>query len=171
MASLGKYIRCLPISERTYNKFYIKFINKLITPSGYRIKRMANAIIYGSDEVHHWVRVSWSDHYNHYKENQCFFVKYEDLLCEPGRQCERIVRFLGLERNEEQIKEAIRKQSFKNKKEEFLKRREFGKAAVMRTGKKEQWRQGLSKKTKKVFDKMLKSELSQLSYPTDSDIQ
>jgi hypothetical protein len=98
-------------------------------------------------------------------------VKYEDLLCEPGRQCERIVRFLGLERNEEQIKEAIRKQSFKNKKEEFLKRREFGKAAVMRTGKKEQWRQGLSKKTKKVFDKMLKSELSQLSYPTDSDIQ
>ena len=137
---------------------------------GTEIERMVCAVLYGSEEVHWWVRIPWVAHYKPYIENQCFFAKYEDLLSEPLRECKRIVTFLGLDREEHQIQVAIEKQSFKNKKEALLKNNQIGLANFMRIGKKEQWRQELSEEYKNMFQKILTDELNQFGYPADGDI-
>ena len=135
--------------------------------SDYRIKQMMHAVLYGSREIHEWVRIPWATHYRPYIENQCFFVKYEDILCESERESKRILMFLGLNRDPHQIKEAIEKQSFKNKKNKFLMNKQVQKANFMRAGKKEQWRQGLSKKHNEMFKEILTDDLNLFGYPTD----
>ena len=159
---LINFIYTFPKGEGIYNLFLKRFI----MPSGYRINRMVHAVIYGSKEIHRWIRISWASHLKPYMEEQCFFVKYEDLLDEPERECKRIITFLGLERDERQIREAIEKQSFHNKKAEFFKNNESAKANFMKVGKKEQWRKVLSKTQKKMFREMLTDELNQLGYYT-----
>jgi len=150
--------------------FYSNIINPLITPRSYRIKQMVHAVLYGSKYVHHWVRIPWETHYKPYLENKCFFVKYEDLLDAPAHECNRILGYLGLDRQDTHIREAIERQSFKNKKEAFLKNNEIHKADLLRVGKSGQWRQELSGKQKDKFIKILSEELRQFAYPTDSNI-
>jgi hypothetical protein len=162
---LGRLFSDYPKMYRIY-----KGINKLIiSRSKYRIKRMAEAIIYGSREVHWWVRVSWAAHYKPYLEKNTFFVKYEDLLSNTKEECERIIDFLGIQRTDAQINAAIEKQSFKNKKKEFLKKGQQKKANFLRTGRKEQWREGLPLQQKKMFEEMLNTELIQFGYPTEKE--
>ncbi|QXD33013.1 hypothetical protein [Candidatus Pelagisphaera phototrophica] len=73
--------------------------------------------------------------------------------------------FLGVERDDRQISEAIEKQSFKRKKEKFEKMGETYRANFMKAGKKEQWREGLSKKQQKLFNEVLADDLCRLDYP------
>jgi len=159
---LVNFMTAFPKGEWIYNRFLKRFI----TPSGYRINRMVDAVLFGSKEIHKWVCISWISHLKPYMEDQCFFVKYEDLLDKPEYECKRIITFLGLDRDEQQIREAIEKQSFHNKKAEFLKNNESAKANFMKVGKKEQWRQALSKSQKKMFKEMLADELDQFGYHT-----
>lgn len=160
---LSDFIKKLPRGHCTYKKI----VSHLPLSSDYRIKQMMHAVLYGSREIHEWVRIPWVTHYRPYIENQCFFVKYEDILCEPERESKRILMFLGLNRDPHQIKEAIEKQSFKNKKNKFLMNKQVQKANFMRAGKKEQWRQGLSKKHNEMFKEILTDDLNLFGYPTD----
>jgi hypothetical protein len=163
--SLVKLFRKLPRGYGIYHRIY-----KLVkTPLSYQVKGMVQAVIYGSEDIHWWVRVSWAAHYKPYLENQYFFVKYEDLLSDPESECKRIITFLGIDRDEHQIKGAIERQSFKNIKQKFLTEGEKRKANFMQTGRKEQWRQGLSKEQKKMFSKLLTDELNQFGYPACDD--
>lgn len=157
---LEYFMSVLPKGKRIHDRL----IKPLIMPSSYRINRMVEAVLYGSKENHWWIRVSWITHLKPYMENQYFFVKYEDLLNDPEHECKRILSFLGLNRDKRQIKEAIENQSFHNKKAEFLKDNESVKANFMKVGKKEQWRQVLSKRQKKMFQEMLSDELNQFGY-------
>ena len=134
------------------------------------IKKMAHTILYGAEDGRWWCRIPWATHYKPYLKNNYFFVKYEDILCEPVRECKRIAAFLELERGERQIQAAIKKQSFKNKKNAFLKNNQIHKANHMRVGKKEQWKQELSDKYKTMFRKILADDLSHFGYPTDSNM-
>ncbi|MFN9694894.1 MAG: sulfotransferase domain-containing protein [Synechococcaceae cyanobacterium] len=164
---LGRLFRRMPGGDSIYLWFH-----KLLpcTPN-YRFKRMAQAVIYGSWEVHYWVRVSWATHYKPYLEKQYFFVKYEDLISDPELECKRIIRFLGIERDDSQIKAAIERQSFDNKKQEFISKGQLAKANFMRAGRGQQWKQKLSKDQKKMFRNALANELNQLGYPVnDSDV-
>lgn len=132
-----------------------------------KVEKMMHAVLYGLQEINHWVRIPWATHYKPYLENQCFFVKYEDLLSEPERESKRILTFLGIDRDDHQIEEAIEKQAFNNKKEAFLKNNQIKRARFMRAGKKEQWRHVFSARGKNVFHKLLGDELNQLGYATD----
>ena len=159
---LGKCLRRLPKGILIYSR-----INQLLTNSlSYRVKKMMQAVIYGSSDIHYWIRIPWVSHYKPYMKSQCLFVKYEDLLCHPERESKRVLEFLGVKREENWIKGAIEKQSFDNKKQEFLKKGELNKASFLRTGKKEQWREKLSEKQKKVFNEKLADELDQFGYPS-----
>ena len=165
-AYLVKFIKLFPKGE----KIYKESLKPLFSPPHYRIERMVHAVLYGSKKIHWWIRIPWETHYKPYMENQCFFVKYEDLLCKPERECKRILKYLGLEREDHQIGKAIERQSFKKKKEAFLKNNEIGKANFMRIGKKEQWRQELSEEQKKMFRQILTKNLTQFEYPINDDI-
>lgn len=77
--------------------------------------------------------------------------------------------FLGIDRDEHQVKTAIQRQSFDSKKQDFIRRGEHHKANFMRTGRKEQWRTVLSRRQKQLFNAVLTDELEQLDYPTGDD--
>jgi hypothetical protein len=159
-----------PLLRRCMNRLpmggqiYAKIDKHLITTSNYRIEQMVNAVIYGSRKVHKWVRIPWINHYKPYMENNCFFVRYEDLLDHAELECKRILSFLEVERDEQKIKDAIEKQSFRHKKDTFFKAGMTQKAAFLKVGEKEQWRKGLSKKQKRLFNKILADDLKQLGY-------
>lgn len=73
---------------------------------------------------------------------------------------------LGLDVDEDQIKEAIEVQSFKNKKQAFLDNGQVSLANFMRDRNKDQWREALSKKQKLIFSERLKNKLKELGYAT-----
>lgn len=158
---LSNYMSALRMGRRIYKK-----INDIFpATSEYRIEQMMQAVLFGSMQVHRAVRIPWRDHYKPFMDNQCFFVKYEDLLDHPEQECRRILSFLAVERDEREIKAAIDVQSFRNKKENFLKMGEVEKASFMKVGKKGQWREGLSEKQKDVFNRMLSEDFARFGYP------
>lgn len=63
------------------------------------------------------ILMSWKSHVQSWKNQSVIpihFVRYEDMLQEPVETFGEIVRFLGLERNEERLRRAIINSDFKN---------------------------------------------------------
>lgn len=149
------------------NRIYLWLNKFVLSTPGYRFRRMAQAIIHGSLEVHYWVRVSWAAHYKPYLERHHFFVKYEDLVADPEWECKRIIEFLGIDSSDIQIKAAIERQSFENKKHEFLANGQVSNARFLRNGRAQQWIKKLSIDQKKMFSNALADELNELGYPLD----
>ena len=148
---------------------FYRIIYKIIYPESFRISQMMNAVLYGSKDVHDWCRIPWNTHYKAYLESGYLFVRYEDLLSKPENECKKILAYLGLSRQENQIKEAIKNQSFEKKKEYFLQKGDNRNVRFMRTGTSEQWKRKLSKKQKEIFNQLLHEELMHLSYATSND--
>jgi len=148
-------------------EIYRKYVNFFVTSKSCRIERMIHAVLKGSKQIHHQIPIPWAEHYRPYIENQYFFVKYEDLLDHPERECQRILGYLGMVRSDLQVREAIENQSFGKRKKEFLKNKDVPKAKFLRRGRKEQWRQDLSESQKNMFIRFLKDDLERLGYPTD----
>lgn len=129
------------------------------------INQMVNAVLHGSKEVHWYVRMPWKAHYEAYMENRCFYVKYEDMLDHPERECQKILMHLGLQRSQQQISEAIAKQSFQTKKAAFINMGDMRKADFMKVGKKAQWRNAMPRKHLRIIHAKLAEDLQRLGYP------
>lgn len=152
------------------NSLPIRIINKLYRMSFLgtaRAKRlMNNAVLNGDERVHQWCKVSWKKHLNDYLEKESVLkIKYESMLNNPFDECIKIVDFIGIERSEEEINSAIDYQSFSKSKKRFEKDPLPKRLKHMRTGKKEQWRDGMTESEKKLYVSKLKNELEFLEYP------
>jgi hypothetical protein len=146
--------------KRNIDRVYWRFIGK-----GLSKKRMNKAVLYGNEEVHPWLRVSWKAHITPYMENpEVLKVKYGALLRDPLVESKRILDFLGIEKDENEIQEAIDKQSFEKVKEKFKEQKQTDKAQFLRKGKSKQWKKVFSKKEKQVFIDTLSKELIELGY-------
>ena len=139
--------------------------SKMITEP-FKISRMANAVLNGSSKVHKWCSVSWQEHYCSYLKQNCIFVRYEDMLINPMSECKKILQYLGIARDDREICEAIRQQSFYNKKKEFEKKGESGKASFLRKGQSGQWKNHLTPKQRKKIVKSLEKDLILFRYHT-----
>jgi len=157
---VGELFAKIPKGKSLYNKI----IYKITTPENYRIWKMIDAILYGSNFVDHWCRISWKNHYTPYLNQDVLFVRYEDMLSSPQEQCRKIMKYLNLFWEASFIEKAIWNQSFDKKKREFLKRDEVWKANFLRVGKSGQWESKFSEKQKMVFLKYLYNELVYFSY-------
>ncbi|MGK7931020.1 MAG: sulfotransferase domain-containing protein [Microcystaceae cyanobacterium] len=157
---LGKYMSQFPQGRKVY-----RLINRVLSPPSYRIKQMMHTVINGSHKVHLWVRIPWKNHYEPYFNDNYFIVKYEAMLDNPEQECKRILSFLGIERDKQQIKETIERQSFEKRKSNFLKSDEVGKARFLRVGKKEQWKEKLSREQQQLFLESLGDDLKRFNYP------
>lgn len=135
-----------------------------------KIEKMVYGILHGSADINHWIRVPWKSHYRPYLKNNYFFVKYEDLLADPENECKKIVDYLGINKQDDQIRDVIERQSFKNKKKQLLKENETRKAKNMRAGVSNQWKNELSKDQKRKFVELLSDDLKHFSYPVDDKI-
>ncbi len=134
-----------------------------------RLKRMIAAVLQGDKDVHYWCRVSWKDHVLQYLEQGVFYLRYEDMLDEPTRESIRLLRYIGLERNAEQIDSAIEKQSFQAARERFLQRDDRWRAHFLRVGTKEQWKSELTPEQLAQFDEALGPMLIRLGYTPSSN--
>jgi Sulfotransferase domain len=128
---------------RRGDKLYRHTLYPLLVRQDYRLERMTEALLDGSEAVHPWCRVSWSEHWRPYERAGVPLVRYEDLLASPEEQSSRILGYLGIERTPEAIATAVQNQSFERKKEIFLRRGETGRAKFLRVGKSGQWREKL----------------------------
>jgi hypothetical protein len=128
------------------------------------IDQMLNAVLYGSQQVHHWCRISWNTHWKTYWDKGILFVRYEDMLQLPEQECLRILNKLDVNRDINFIINAINRQSFRYKRDEFIKLGENHKATFMRAGKCGQWKQILSEGQKDIFVNELSEDLRFLGY-------
>ena len=160
--AVRKLFRHLPQGE----KLYRHTLYPILVSHEYRLGQMTEALLHGSAGVHKWVRVSWPEHWRPYEEAGVPIVRYEDLLAEPGRECRRILRHLGLERTPEEVTNAIENQSFDRKKASFLKEGETGRAKFLRVGKSGQWREKLPVELQRRFAEVLGAQLAKWQYPT-----
>lgn len=145
-------------------RFVRKFINLI-----YRklvMKRMMNrAVLSGNKDIHPWCRISWKSHISPYIENhEVLKVKYESALRDPIKESKRILDFLGIEKNEQEIQEAIKKQSFTSVRKKLQEQNKTGKANFLRKGNAQQWKTAFSKKENQTFIDSLHKELTELDY-------
>ncbi|MEO8440814.1 MAG: sulfotransferase domain-containing protein [Spartobacteria bacterium] len=149
---------------RRGEKLYRHTLYPLLVGHAYRLERMTEALLHGLPELHNWLRVSWREHWQPYRDAGVPIVRYEDLLAAPVEEASRILRHLGIERTPEQIATAIRNQSFERKKEALLRHGETGRAKFLRVGKSGQWREKLPAHLQRRFVEELGSELAEWGY-------
>lgn len=61
-----------------------------------------------------WCRTSWDDYTNKFLDNNCFFIRYEDMHTQPIKECQRILNHLGIYRSIQHIELAVEKHNFNN---------------------------------------------------------
>lgn len=128
-------------------------------------KKMHNAVLYGDKEVHHWCRVSWREHVTPYLRSESVLkVKYESLLKDPIKESEKILAFLGIERSQKMIREAVNNQSFSKVKKKFEDIKDRYKSNFLNEGKKEHWKRKFSNKEKSKYREELGGLLEELGY-------
>jgi len=156
LGGIASYGRIVSLYKRT--------VYRLLYSDGYSTDRMIEAIIHGSEDLHYWFSVSWKSHYEPYLERGVLFVRYEDMILSPEKECKRILQYLSQKRDERYIRRAIERQSFKNRRDEFITNGETEKAALLRVGKSGQWKHRLSESQRSRFDTCLSKELQLFSY-------
>jgi Sulfotransferase domain len=147
-------------------RIYRAVAAKVAPPSiSYRVDRMIDAVLYGSKHVHHWMRVPWKAHYEPFVAGRRFWLRYEDLLAEPERQCSRVLSYLELDVSRREISDAVSNQSFNRRRESALRRGDARRINHLRDGTSGQWRQHLTAQQRGLFRELLAEDLEYFGYP------
>jgi len=145
--------------EKYYREIYPR-----LSPEHYCIARMSQAVLFGDASVSPWVRLAWKDHVMAYRRPDVLMVRYEDLLIAPAAECERILRSVGLKRDDDFIKEAIDRQSFAKKKQAFAESGDVRREQFMRVGKSGQWKEKFTPAQLALYEEILGDVLTNLGY-------
>lgn len=127
-----------------------------------KLTRFCEIVANGGDMA--WMYVSWADHVKSYVKSDALIVRYEDLLDQPLVECRRMTDFIGIQRSDNDILQAIDRQSFKRKKKEFRQKKRFYKADFMRSGVEGQWRDVFSKKQQAIIINACGASMEKLGY-------
>ena len=126
---------------------------------------MARALAKGADpNLSVWCAVPWADHCESYHAAGVLFVRYEDLLDDAVRESGRILDYLQIQRNPDEVRHAVEAQSFSKKRAEFKAKRQFMKMRFMRKGRSKQWRERLAGEQKQFFEKEFGVEFRRYGY-------
>jgi hypothetical protein len=95
---------------------------------------------------------SWSAHVRSWADGggeATHVMRFEDLLQNPAKSFRALVRFLGLERNEPRLRQAMRFSSFgelrRQERERGFRERSPNSKRFFRSGRKDQWRTALER--------------------------
>jgi Sulfotransferase domain len=134
-----------------------------------RVNLMIRALLRGEtsgdEKWRRWLSVPWRDHVEAYRDHGTFMIRYEDLLDGPEAECLRILDYLGVTRSQEDVRRAIDRQSFDSARSRFAHLGDARRLKFLREGKKEQWRLGLTRNQKLIFDRELGDCLQRFGYP------
>jgi Sulfotransferase domain len=150
----------------TLKRLYRGLAAKIAPAStAYRVDRMVDAVLYGSKHVHHWMRVPWKAHYEPFVAGKRFWLRYEDLLAEPERQCARILSYLEYDRSRREIRAAVENQSFRKRRDAALRGGDSRRVKHLRDGTSGQWRRHLTAYQLGQFRDVLADDLRYFGYP------
>lgn len=142
-----------------------RVLEPFLTSEEYRIARMVDVLLAGGPRAGRFLARPWAEHVRCCIDAGQFFVRYEDLLADPGTECRRILDHLGLQRTATQIHEAIERQSFQTKRAAFIAARDVRQTTFLRSGMAEQWRTALPRDSIERIERAVGSELQSFGYP------
>jgi Sulfotransferase domain len=149
----------VPLGRALYNKI----VYKIVHYERCKIEQMTSAILHGNQDLS-WCHIPWSKHYKSYVNRPVLFVRYEDMLSDPLKECVKILNYLNQKRDLSFIEAVIERQSFHQKKLEFRQKKEKDKVVFMRSGKSGEWRKKLSPSQKDKLQSYLLEDLKFLAY-------
>ncbi len=129
-----------------------------------RMAIMVKGVLEGDADINEWCRLPWAEHVSGYLRAGIPFVRYEDMLAEPERECARLLAYLGIERDASDIREAVDRHAFQREKERFARLGETAKADFLRQGRVGEWRESLTPSLQAMFQQRLAGLLRQLNY-------
>lgn len=129
------------------------------------IKEMIRTLDVGNTGIQ-WCSIPWDEHVIPYLQAGIFNVRYENLLSKPFNECKRILNHIGLYHDitDEDIREAINRQSFETVKKKFESLGDKQKALFLRKGFSGQWKKDLTRKQKIFLNQRFGSTLKRLGY-------
>lgn len=153
---LGRTLKRIPVVSGFYRRTF-----------GSRKRRLGywtDALIRGRTEIG-WLGIPWERHVAGYLDEEVgLAVRYEDLKQDALREARRIADYLGIERSDEQLEEAILRQSFDVKKRQFLERGDKAKAGFLREGRSGAWKERLGEANVEQIEAELGPMLERLGY-------
>lgn len=157
---VGRIARRIPFVGKEYKR--------LFNTQRYRLDRMTNAILQGDRGVSRWCGVDWRTHVTPYLDSKHLVLRYEDLLDDAERACEKIIDYLEMDRSVEHIQQSVYRQSMEFKRQKLLQRGEIEKAEFMKKGTHGQWKDVLSEPRIRRIEKNISQLLQRLGYSTIS---
>ncbi|NEO99690.1 MAG: sulfotransferase domain-containing protein [Symploca sp. SIO2E9] len=128
-----------------------------------KIRKMIRTLDKGDSSVP-WCQIPWDEHIIPYLTNGVLVIKYEDLLANPEVECQKILSHIGINRSGQQMREAIKNQSFGTIKEKFKSNNQKKHEAFLREGKSGGWKQKLTVKQQKFLTNRFFDTLNSLGY-------
>lgn len=156
---LAPWLDRVPKARGAYNIL----LYERVTTRKARLDLMVDAVSHGN-HVHEYTRLSWSGHLRPYLESDALMVRYEDLLDHPVEESVRILDHLGMAREPAQIEDAVRKQSFEVRKQNFLEAGDEENAEFLRAGTSGRWQGALSEEQLTAIEEVLGEDLQALGY-------
>lgn len=138
------------------NNFYKKGYYK-ITSKKEKKRQMIDAVLNGNSKINTWLANSWNKHLSDYQQKNILIVTYEDLLDQSENQCNRILDYLELKRNDEQIKKSINRQSFNTRIVIDKNKTDKHQSKLLRKGAYGNWKKELTEKEINLFKTGLKN--------------
>jgi hypothetical protein len=126
-------------------------------------RQMIEAILNGNTTINSWFKNSWSSHYLSYKNKDVLILKYEDMLKYSDLESHKILNYLGIEKDDEHIKNSIKNQSFQKRKQLDKNKKDTHQKKILRKGKIGEWKKDFTEKEKNLF----KNKLKDLNTPYD----
>jgi len=153
---LGRALKRIPVVSVVYRR--------TLGSRKRRLEYWTDVLIQGRTEIG-WLGTPWGRHVSGYLDEELgLAVRYEDLKRDALREARRIADYLGIERSDEELEEAIRRQSFDVKKRQFLERGDEARAAFLREGRSGGWKEGLGEENAARIDAALGPLLDRLGY-------
>lgn len=152
----GRIFSCLPDKLLSF----CELINKQFL----RYNALIKAVCYGNQKVHSWLGVSWQEHVTPYLKNNVFYLKYENLLKNPYKECLRILEYLHVQKTDGDVLNAIERHSEGQTKRRFLQTQNVPQLNLLNVGKEQQWKTALKKAQKKEIYTVLGVLFDRLGY-------
>ncbi len=138
------------------NKILRKTYNTIVSKKEKK-RQMIEAVLIGKTTINPWFKNSWFDHYSSYKNKDILIVKYEDLLKYSGLESQKILNYIGVEKQNEHIKNSIKNQSFQKRKQLDKNKKDSHQKKILRKGKIGEWKKEFTEKEKNLFRHKLKN--------------
>lgn len=120
--------------------------------------KMTNGILYGNNKITRWLKIPREKHYLGYKHQYILFIKYEDLIDDPEKECLKILSFLKVQKSIFFIQECIENQYFQKRKKEAQNQENLTLKKLIRKGIYGNWKKVFSEKEILLFRNTLKSD-------------